>query len=407
MANRRTFYVVLASLLLGCFASALSAANPLDRIIAAEQQKAGVSLPSMPVVHDGVFLRRVYVDLIGRIPTEAEVMTFAKQPSATRRDALVDQLLSDERFADRWTLFYADMLRLRSQATGGAALFAWVHHAVKTKMPYDQMCRKLIATNGKAGKVPEAGFILGDDADPLVMASVTSQVFMGVRMGCAQCHDHPFDHWTRRDFYDLAAFYGRTRRYESRLTNVVYATEDSKSVILWPPEDEAAADERDVIPARFPFPLEGIGGKTDYVARLRELRTQNAVPAEAIDRGPSLDDLLDAASDKAEKAASGRLRTEMALADAKKDIRRVDIQKGLYQPSELREQLADYVTDPKNGLFSRALVNRVWKTLIGRGFVEPVDDFREDNPRRCSVRRSITWRRNLSLAITICGGWSS
>ncbi len=254
------------------FATIVAAANPLDPIIAREQQKSDVKLTPMPVVSDAVFLRRIYVDLIGRIPTAAEVTKFAGQPAETRRAALVDELLKDERFADRWTLFFADMLRLRTQATGGAALFAWVHNAVKTGMPYDEMCRKLIATNGKAGRVPEAGFVLGDNADPLAMASITSQVFLGVRMGCAQCHDHPFDKWKRRDFYDLAAYYGKTRRFESQFTNVVIATEDKQSTIMWPPEDEAAQEKRVAIPPRFPFSFDGIDGKTNYLTRLQKSR---------------------------------------------------------------------------------------------------------------------------------------
>jgi hypothetical protein len=367
--------------LLGIISTAPArAANHLDQIVAREQQATGLKLEAMPLVSDAVFLRRIYVDLIGRIPTEPEVRQFASQPAATRRAALVDQLLKDERFADRWTLFYADMLRLRSQATGGAALFAWVHNAVKTGMPYDEMCRKLIATNGKAGRVPESGFILGDDADPLAMASITSQVFLGVRMGCAQCHDHPFDVWTRRDFYDLAAFYGKTRRYESQLTRVVFATETNQSSILWPPEGVGDAKDRKAIPAKFPFPLDGITAKADYIKRLEQVRAAKKAAAAPLAKGPSIDDLLNASSEKVAKATTGELAKEAATADAKRDIRQIDVQKGLYKPSELREELADYVTDPRNGLFSRALVNRVWKTLVGRGFVEPVDDFRQDNP---------------------------
>ena len=157
----------------------------MDEIIGRENQAAGIKLAVAPVVGDHVFLRRVYVDLIGRIPTAAEVQEFGSWPEQGRREKLVDKLIADERFADRWTIFYADMLRLRSNATGGPALIAYVHNAVKTGMPYDEMCRRLIYTNGKANKVPEAGFILGDDADPLAMASITSHVFLGVRIGCA------------------------------------------------------------------------------------------------------------------------------------------------------------------------------------------------------------------------------
>ena len=359
--------------------AALAQAGELDAVIARENQAAGVKLAPAAVVDDNTFLRRVYVDLIGRIPTEAEIREFAALPESGRREELVEKLLADPRFADRWTIFYADMLRLRSQASGGAALIAWVHQAVQSGMPYDEMARKLIATNGKAGKTPEAGFILGDDADPLAMASITSQVFLGVRIGCAQCHDHPFDVWKRRDFYDLAAFFGKTRRYESQLTRVVYATESEQTSILWPPEGEAADSERKAIPPRFPFAIEAAAAKPQFIARL-EAKRASKIAAIPVAKGPTVDDLLEETSAKVDKATTGTLAAEIAAAEAKRDIRKIDVQAGLYKPSELRLQLASAVTDPRNKYFSRALVNRVWKQLIGRGFVEPVDDFRAENP---------------------------
>ena len=354
----------------------------LDRVISRDNEALTANRPfqPMPVVDDFVFLRRIYVDLIGRIPTDAEVQEFATWPVEGRREQLIDLLLKDERFADRWTIFFADMLRLRSQATGGAALIAYVHHAVQTGMPYDEMSRRLISSNGKAGRVPEVGFILGDDADPLAMASVTSQVFLGVHIGCAQCHDHPFDTWTRRDFYDLAAFYGKTRRYESQLTKVVYATEMEQTTILWPPDGVGPAEERKPIAAKFPFPMDESSETPEYIQRLMATRAAKlaAIP-KPDDKGPSVDDLLESVSDKVAQATTGQLAVELALADSKRDIRQIDVQKGLYKTSELREQLAVSVTDPRNKYFSRVLVNRVWKTLVGRGFIEPVDDFRDDN----------------------------
>lgn len=357
-------------------------AGELDRIVAAENKAAEVKLAPLPVVDDAAFLRRIYVDLIGRIPTEGEVREFAAAPAKTRRAELIDKLLQDERFADRWTLFYADMLRLRSNAVGGSALMAWVHNAIKTGMPYDEMCQKLIASNGKAGRVPEAGFVLADDADPLAMASITAQVFLGVRIGCAQCHDHPFDVWSRRQFYDLAAFYGKTKRYESQLTRVVFATEGEQSTVLWPPEGEGNAADRKAIPPKFPFDLEAFTAKPDHIKRLEQVRAEKlaALKPKDEDQGPSVDDLLAESSEKVDKTTSGKLAAELALAEAKQDIRKIDITKGMFIPSEQREELARSVTDPRNKLFSQALANRVWKTLVGRGFVEPVDDFRGDNP---------------------------
>lgn len=379
---RKRIPTAVVAAVLACVAFAgRTQGSELDSVIGKANQRvlAGQKLDAMPVVDDSVFLRRVYVDLIGRIPTEAEISDFATWPKEGRRRELVNQLLKDERFSDRWTIFYADMLRLRSQASGGAALIAYVHNAVKTQMPYDEMCRRLISSNGKAGRVPEAGFILGDDAEPLQMAAVTAQVFLGVQIGCAQCHDHPFDVWKRRDFYDMAAFYGKTRRYESQLTRVVYATETDQTSILWPPEGVGKAEDRKPIPPRFPFGIDESAGTAAFIKRLTDIRAAKLAAIPVADARPSVDDLLDSASDKVAKATTGKLAEEAALAESKKDIRKIDVQKGLYKPSELREQLAVHVTDPRNRYFSRALVNRVWKTLIGRGFVEPVDDFRVDN----------------------------
>jgi hypothetical protein len=121
---------------------------------------------------------------------------------------------------------------LRANAPGGAQLTAYVHKAIDEGMSYDVLTRNLIRTNGRANTTPEVGFVLGDDANPLAMAAVTSQVFLGVRIGCAECHDHPFDSWTRETFYGLAAFYGKTRRIENMFTNSVYTTEAEETAVL-------------------------------------------------------------------------------------------------------------------------------------------------------------------------------
>ncbi len=373
--------VVVGLLLILATLGSSTSGGELDRVISRDNEALTANRPlqPMPVVDDSVFLRRIYVDLIGRIPTDTEVQDFATWPVEGRREKLIDQLLKDERFADRWTIFFADMLRLRSQATGGAALIAYVHQAVQSGMPYDEMSRRLISSNGKAGRVPEVGFILGDDADPLAMASVTSQVFLGVHIGCAQCHDHPFDVWTRRDFYDMAAFYGKTRRYESQLTKVVYATEMEQTSILWPPDGVGPAEERKPIVAKFPFPMDESSETPEYIQRLLATRAAKLAAIPKPTKTQSVDDLLESVSDKVAQATTGQLEAELALADSKRDIRQIDVQKGLYKTSELREQLAAQITDPRNKYFSRVLVNRVWKTLVGRGFIEPVDDFRDDN----------------------------
>jgi len=346
-----------------------------DRLLA--EENSDYSGPSASGIDDLGFLRRVTVDLVGRIPTEQEIADYLKQPAAGRRAAAIERLLQDERFADRWTVFYGDMLRIRSYTDGGAQLNAFVHQAIEEDMPYDVLCRQLLAANGRAGSTPEVGFILGDAADPMALAGVTSQVFMGIRISCAQCHDHPFDVWTREQFYGLAAYFGKTQRIESQLTRAVYTTEIDQSLVLWPPEDEAEGVERVAMKPAFPFAL---ASAEDVAAAMTRLAAARA-PKETIDEGPSVDDLLADAGERAVAATDGDLPEAFDVAsEAKREAAELRVHEDLYRASQLRRELADYVTSPRNRYFSQAFVNRVWKEVVGRGFVEPVDDFSQENP---------------------------
>ena len=365
----------------------LLAAGPdgseIGRILMAENAEKGVQHKPMPIANDATFLRRVYVDLIGRIPTEDEIRSFAKLPKQTRRATLVDELLQHERFADTWTVFYSDMLRLRSNADGGAAAIAFVHKAIQDGMPYDELARRFISANGKAGATPEVGFVLGDNADPMALAGATSQVFLGVRVACAQCHDHPFDVWTQHDFYGLAAYFGKTRRVETQFTNTVYTTEADQSMILWPPEGTGEASERKPMPPRFPFTLAQTDSPSRYISRLEQLRAEKALALNANKKkkpDASVDDLLASLDKKVDIAARGKKRNTLDVAaEAKRDARNLKIGSGMASQSELRAELAKLITDPKNRYFSRSFANRVWAHLVGRGIIEPIDDLSDNN----------------------------
>ena len=144
-------------------------------------------------------------------------------------------------------------------------------------MPYDELARRFISANGKAGAVPEVAYVLGDDADPMALAGVTSQVFMGIRISCAQCHDHPFDKWTREDFYGFAAFFGKTRRYENQFTNTVYTQEMKTSSVLWPPEGDAEESARKPVLPKFLVDLIDSKARPDFIARLESTRKSEQV----------------------------------------------------------------------------------------------------------------------------------
>jgi len=243
---------------------------------------------------------------------------------------------------------------------------------------------RLITANGKANLVPEVGFILGDGADPMAVAATTAQVFMGLRVSCAQCHDHPFDKWKQKDFYGLAAFFGKTQRMESQLTRTVYTIELAQSTVLWPPEGAKTEEPRKPMIPAFLFPLSEEDGPRQHLARLQALRAAKAqelaAAAGASDGAAEIDDLLNSAAEKASRRTSQNGEEETGVvAEAKQDARNLNIRAGYGQESELRQELAQYVTSPQNSYFSRNLANRVWSELIGRGIVEPVDDFSDAN----------------------------
>ena len=370
-----------AFLALTADASAKPTAKGLNQALSAENKELGIDAKPRAIVGDLAYLRRVSVDLIGRIPTREEIDEFLALPAGVRREKTVDKLMANPRFVDRWTTFYADLLRLRYNSPGGSAALAFVHQAVAEDMPYDEMARRFISANGKAGAVPEVAYVLGDNADPMALAGVTSQVFMGVRISCAQCHDHPFDKWTREDFYGFAAYFGKTRRYENDFTNTVYTQEVSQSMVLWPPQGEGEDSERKPINPKFLIGLVNASTTPEYIARLKELRKPKVVVKDPLaEATASVDDLLSGVDDLVKKTAKGKGKDEFDVAaEVKAERESIDLKAEFYNSSKLRAELARLIANPRNRYFSRSFVNRVWKDLIGRGIVEPVDDFSDSN----------------------------
>lgn len=356
----------------------------LDDILNRENQERAEKLSPAESIDDLSFLRRASLDLIGRIPTQEEITEFFAWSDGERRTQLVDKLLEDPRFVDTWTVFYADLLRLKGYGEGGAAALAYVHKSLELGMPYDELATRLIKAGGKANVVPEVGYILGDGADPMAVAATTAQVFMGLRVSCAQCHDHPFDKWKQKDFYGLAAFFGKTQRVQNQKTRSVYTQEVAQSVIMWPPEGSKSDEARKPMVPTFLFKLDEEDGPRQHIARLEALRKAQAEALAANspenDGSAEIDDLLNSAAEKAANRTSqdGEEATGI-VAEAKKDARSLNIRAGYGQESELRKELALMIANPHNSYFSRNFANRVWSELIGRGIVEPIDDLSDAN----------------------------
>jgi hypothetical protein len=386
----RTWTVVCLAVLTAvnsgvAFAESSADGSRLSKVLNQENGELGVTVKPVSLVDDTAYLRRVSVDLIGRIPSHDEIQQYLAWSTAERRSKLIDRLMADPRFTDRWTTFLADMLRLRSNSSGGSAALAFVHKAVEDDMPYDELARRFISANGKAGAVPEVAYVLGDNADPMALAGVTSQVFMGIRISCAQCHDHPFDKWTREDFYGFAAYFGKTRRYENQFTNTVYTQEMKTSTVLWPPEGDAENSERKPVMPKFLIDLIDSKARPDFIARLESTRKaeQDLIEASlaATSKSASIDDLLLGASDKALDRAKGKKKSSFDVAsEARRERESIDLNADMRSQSELRTDLAEMIASPRNRYFAWNFVNRTWAELVGRGIVEPVDDFQDANP---------------------------
>ncbi len=259
------------------------------------------------------FVRRVYLDLIGRIPNGEEAKTFVQSAEANKRATLIDTLLEHPEFADFWALKWGDLLKNEEKALdrrGVARFHRWIRQSLLDNMPMDQFAYEILSARGSTYQNPQANFYR-TNRTPVKRAETTAQVFLGTRLQCAQCHNHPFDRWSQDDYYDWTTLFAR----------IDYKILENKR-----------RDQNDK--------NEFIGEQVVFVKTKGEVnnprRKMDAVPRFlGGDRLPDDADRLDA--------------------------------------------LAQWVTSPENPRFAPVQVNRIWFHLMGRGLVDPVDDFRATN----------------------------
>lgn len=270
---------------------------------------------------DSEFLRRLSLDLVGRIPAISEVRAFLKDTDPDKRTQIVERLLDGPAYVRHFTTVWRNALipQASSQPEFRGVMpgfQAWLWQHIADNSPYDQMVRDIVtarispgADSGavlNAGSSPEA-FFLVRGLKPENLATGTARAFLGVRIDCAQCHDHPFDHWKRQQFWGLAAFYSgfapeSPDDTDNELTMVSSERRDARSIL---------------IPG-----------------------TEQVVPAAFLTEHPP--------NWQAQKSS--------------------------------REVLADWITDPANPWFARMAANRIWAQFFGQGIVQPMDDFSDNNP---------------------------
>jgi Protein of unknown function (DUF1553)/Protein of unknown function (DUF1549) len=278
--------------------------NVVDRAVFAKLNRMRIR-PS-EVCSDREFVRRAYLDVIGVLPRPDEVARFLAEPGKTRRDNLIDRLLDQPEFYDFWALKFADILRSNGrliQSKGAYAFHRWIRSSLESDVPMDRFVRELLTAEGSSFKNPAANYYR-ISRDPESAVETTAQLFLGVRIQCAKCHNHPFERWTQDDYYGFAAFFSQIGRKKGNL-----------------PDDEIVY----------------VSGTGD----VRQPRTGQKMKPKALG-GPTYDDSAD--------------------------------------QRDRRARLAAWLSGADNPFFAKSLVNRIWFHLMGRGIVEPVDDFRDSNP---------------------------
>jgi len=299
--------------------SSQSANHSLDQAIIQQCQQLKIPLASR--TDDGTFLRRLFLVTIGRLPSPEEVAQYAQDTSPMRDQRWVDQLLADPGFDYAWAMRWSDLIRNEDKvmsSQGAHLLHEWLREQTSSDRPMNDWIAQLVSSTGSTYENPPASFYR-THRDPEVAAESIAQVFLGVRIACAKCHNHPFDRWKQDDYYGLAAH---------------FTTLDRKQIDNKPKD----ALDKHVITG-------------DEVISISDKKPQINHPGRSMMVGPSA---LTFAG-----AAAGKVSTD---------------------PSQtVLQELAHWLTQ-NNAHFEANLTNRIWYQYFGRGVVDPPDDFRESNP---------------------------
>jgi hypothetical protein len=197
--------------------------NFIDKLVDAKLAKLNVA-PS-GLCDDADFLRRIFLDLTGTLPTVEEARKFLADTAKDKRAKLVESLLDRPEFADLWAMRWSDLLRVDRQPLGhqrAYLYYKWIRSSIADNKPFDQFARELVTAEGPASEVGPVNFFKVM-TKPGETAGTISQVFLGVRIACAECHHHPFDRWKQSDYYGMTAFFATTTTNHPRTGKPVFA----------------------------------------------------------------------------------------------------------------------------------------------------------------------------------------
>jgi hypothetical protein len=189
--------------------------NFIDELV--DEKLRNLRITPSGVCSDDTFLRRAYIDITGTLPTSGEVAQFIAEKDTQKRSKKIDELLSRDEFVNIWALKWSELLQIRTEPNNGASYkavlsyYTWLREQFQNNVPMNEVARQLLSASGSNFEDPAVNFY-NLEVDPLKLSEDTAQAFFGIRMQCAQCHNHPFDRWTMEDYYGFVAFFTQVGR---------------------------------------------------------------------------------------------------------------------------------------------------------------------------------------------------
>lgn len=322
-------------------------AKKIDRLLDDGYRKHGVT-PNAPL-SDPLFIRRAYLEIAGRIPLLEEIGEFVQSKDGRKRDKLIDDLLSSHDYVSHTFNYWADVLRLKDHPINNNQIAQpyhdWIKDSIRTNKPYDRWVNEMLTAEGRIWDNPAAGFIMRDSNMELDAVDNMVQVWLGTQIGCAQCHDHPFDRWTQKEYYEMAAYWYGTRTRANAGDKKKFAKGNPlnrlrKELKEMDPEANGNGTFARMVNAN----LFEVWEQPRPLKLPHDYQYDNGKPNQAVSMKPIFGN--------AEKP------------DASKSPRHV---------------LADWMTDRSNPRFAKNIVNRMWRKAFGAGLIEPFDDIRDDS----------------------------
>ena len=319
-----------------------AAARKVDKLVGAEFRRKQVR--PLPKSTDAEFLRRSYLTAVGRIPSYEETVAFLGSEESGKRVDLIDSLLGSYGYSMHMFNWWADLLRATDsfQNTSGAPYIKWIKDAIAEDKPYNKMVHELVAATGGGWQNGAVGYYMRDKGMLKDNMANTTRIFLGTRIECAQCHNHPFDSWKQMEFYEMAAF----------TSGMKIGGNDSFSSYLSDKEDEDGIDRglRDVSRliryAVFDFSVADAGDGS--IKLPKDYKYRDGKPGERVGA----------------KSLSGFGKgVRVSLKSKAKDA------------GEARLEFADWIVSPQNPRFTKVIANRMWKRVMGTGLFEPLDNF--------------------------------